>query len=40
MQTAAGYRATVKSGAVTFVDGQHTGELPGELLRGGRAPRR
>ncbi len=40
MQTAAGYRATVKSGAVTFVDGEHTGELPGELLRGTRpAPR-
>lgn len=36
MQTAAGYRATVKSGAVTFVDGEHTGELPGALLRGTR----
>jgi N-acyl-D-aspartate/D-glutamate deacylase len=36
MQTAAGYRATVKSGAVTFVDGEHTGELPGGLLRGAR----
>lgn len=40
MQTAAGYRATIKSGAVTFVDGEHTGELPGELLRGGRELRR
>ncbi len=40
MQTAAGYRATVKSGAVTFVDGEHTGELPGTLLRGAQpAPR-
>lgn len=36
MQTAEGYRWTVKSGAVTFVDGEHTGELPGELLRGTR----
>ena len=36
MQTAEGYRATVKSGAVTFVDGEHTGELPGTLLRGTR----
>ncbi len=36
MQTASGYRATVKSGAVTFVDGEHTGELPGSLLRGPR----
>lgn len=40
MQTAAGYRATVKSGTVTFVDGEHTGELPGGLLRGARALRR
>ena len=40
MQTAEGYRATVKSGAVTFEDGEHTGELPGELIRGIRpAPR-
>ncbi|MFN7147905.1 MAG: N-acyl-D-amino-acid deacylase family protein [Microthrixaceae bacterium] len=38
MQTATGYRATVKAGAVTFVDGEHTGELPGTLLRGARAP--
>lgn len=36
MQTAAGYRATVKSGAVTFEDGEHTGELPGGLIRGTR----
>ena len=36
MQDAAGYRFTVKSGTVTFEDGEHTGELPGELLRGTR----
>ena len=36
MQTASGYRATVKSGAVTFVDGEHTGEVPGGLVRGTR----
>jgi N-acyl-D-amino-acid deacylase len=36
MQTAEGYRWTVKGGAVTFDGGQHTGELPGTLLRGTR----
>ena len=36
MQTARGYRHTIKSGAVTFSDGEHTGALPGELLRGTR----
>ena len=36
MQTAEGYRHTIKSGVVTFSDGEHTGELPGELLRGTR----
>ncbi len=36
MQTAEGYRLTVKSGVVTFADGVHTGELPGSLLRGTR----
>ncbi len=36
VQDARGYRATVKSGAVTFVDGDHTGELPGRLVRGAR----
>ncbi|MGZ6957893.1 MAG: N-acyl-D-amino-acid deacylase family protein [Acidimicrobiia bacterium] len=36
MQTADGYRATVKAGAVTFEDGRSTGELPGRLLRGAR----
>jgi N-acyl-D-aspartate/D-glutamate deacylase len=36
MQEAEGYRATVKSGIVTFEDGAHTGELPGALVRGAR----
>lgn len=36
MQTAAGYRFTVKRGTVTFEDGEHTGALPGELVRGTR----
>ena len=39
MQEARGYRATVKAGTVTFEDGVHTGELPGQLLRGRRARR-
>lgn len=34
MQEASGYRYTVKAGTVTFQDGQHTGALPGTLLRG------
>lgn len=34
VQRAEGYRATVKSGTITFVDGESTGELPGRLLRG------
>jgi len=34
VQDAAGYRATVKRGLVTFEDGEHTGALPGTLLRG------
>jgi N-acyl-D-aspartate/D-glutamate deacylase len=36
LQRADGYRYTIKSGAVTFEDGVHTGELPGRLLRGAR----
>jgi N-acyl-D-aspartate/D-glutamate deacylase len=36
VQDATGYRFTVKSGAVTFEGGEHTGELPGTLLRGQR----
>jgi N-acyl-D-aspartate/D-glutamate deacylase len=34
VQKAEGYRTTIKSGQVTFVDGEHTGVLPGHLLRG------
>jgi N-acyl-D-aspartate/D-glutamate deacylase len=37
MQTASGYRFTIKSGAVTFADGQHTGIHPGRLVRGPRS---
>ena len=37
LQQATGYTATVKSGAVTFRDGEATGALPGKLLRGGPA---
>jgi N-acyl-D-amino-acid deacylase len=37
MQRADGYRATVKSGQVTFRDGTPTGELPGRLIRGAQA---
>ncbi|HEY9216857.1 MAG TPA: amidohydrolase family protein [Phenylobacterium sp.] len=36
VQRAEGYRFTIKSGQVTFVDGQSTGALPGGLVRGGR----
>jgi N-acyl-D-aspartate/D-glutamate deacylase len=40
MQTATGYRYTIKNGAVSFVDGEHTGSLLGSLIRGSRsAPR-
>lgn len=34
VQRASGYKATIKSGVVTFEDGEHTGALPGGLLRG------
>ncbi|MBV8387378.1 MAG: amidohydrolase family protein [Acidimicrobiia bacterium] len=36
LQTADGYIATVKTGEVTFENGEHTGALPGVLLRGAR----
>jgi N-acyl-D-amino-acid deacylase len=36
IQRASGYAATIKSGAVTFVEGEHTGAHPGQLLRGAR----
>lgn len=37
VQDATGYVATVKAGAVTFENGEHTGALPGGLVRGQRA---
>jgi len=36
IQRATGYVATVKSGAVTFEEGEDTGARPGRLLRGAR----
>ena len=36
VQRVEGYRYTVKSGEVTFENGEHTGALPGGLVRGGR----
>ncbi len=36
VQRVEGYRYTIKSGQVTFEDGQHTGALPGGLVRGVR----
>ena len=37
VQEAEGYRFTIKSGQVTFEDGEHTGALPGALVRGTRS---
>ncbi len=37
VQRADGYTATIVSGRVTYRDGVSTGELPGQLVRGGRA---
>ena len=34
LQSASGYRYTMKRGSVTFEDGVETGELPGRLVRG------
>ena len=34
VQRADGYRATLVAGAVTFEDGEPTGERPGRLFRG------
>jgi N-acyl-D-aspartate/D-glutamate deacylase len=34
MQTARGYVHTIKRGVITFSNGEHTGELPGRLVRG------
>jgi len=36
VQDARGYVATVKSGTVTFENGQHTGTLPGRFIAGTR----
>ena len=37
LQRSRGYAATVAAGQVTWVDGEHTGALPGRLLRGPQA---
>ena len=34
LQAAEGYVRTIKDGVTTFVDGEHTGALPGRLVRG------
>jgi N-acyl-D-aspartate/D-glutamate deacylase len=39
VQKARGYLATVCAGEVTYENGEHTGVMPGRLLRGGRAAR-
>lgn len=36
VQSATGYRATIKGGVTTFEDGEDTGARPGLLVRGGR----
>jgi N-acyl-D-aspartate/D-glutamate deacylase len=36
IQRASGYALTMCAGEVTYEDGEHTGALPGRLLRGGR----
>ena len=36
IQRSHGYLATVCHGEVTYEDGEHTGALPGRLVRGGR----
>lgn len=38
IQRAQGYRATICSGVVTYENGEHTGEYPGRLVRGGQVP--
>ncbi|MEQ8859013.1 MAG: amidohydrolase family protein [Pseudomonadales bacterium] len=40
VQKADGYRATICSGEVTYEKGEHTGAMPGRLLRGAQAPAR
>jgi N-acyl-D-aspartate/D-glutamate deacylase len=39
MQRADGYVATIVSGAVTYRDGEPTGALPGQLVRGAQSRR-
>ena len=34
IQKASGYKATIKSGVVTFKDDEATGAMPGSLIRG------
>jgi len=36
LQKAQGYSYTLCNGEITFADGEHTGAMPGRLLRGGR----
>ncbi|MEE4298490.1 MAG: amidohydrolase family protein [Pseudomonadales bacterium] len=36
VQRVEGYRQTIQAGQVTFEGGEHTGALPGKLVRGGR----
>jgi N-acyl-D-amino-acid deacylase len=40
VQQVDGYRYTFKSGVETFIDGEHTGALPGRLVRGGQGAAR
>ena len=37
LQDATGYRFTIIGGEVVYIDGEHTGALPGTLIRGARA---
>jgi N-acyl-D-aspartate/D-glutamate deacylase len=37
VQRARGYEATIVAGVVTMREGEHTGALPGRLVRGPRA---
>ncbi|MDA1075592.1 MAG: amidohydrolase family protein [Proteobacteria bacterium] len=37
IQKADGYRMTIKRGEVTYLNGEHTGVLPGRLIRGGQS---
>lgn len=38
VQKAEGYRMTIQSGQVTYESGEHTGAMPGRLLRGSQPP--